>query len=171
MAGPSLRRATADDAPEVRRATPEDAATIAALAGELLAEIMAVTGQAHFDFDLAAATARLSAWLADGSYRVWLAGADTTGEGAQGFVAVTPTRAVYAGGEFGLVPECYVRPDARSRGVGHALLDAVRAHGREAGWSRLEVTTPPLPAFGRTLAFYEREGFAVAGGRKLRTPL
>ena len=51
------------------------------------------------------------------------------------------------------------------------LLDAVRAHGREAGWSRLEVTTPPLPAFERTLAFYEREGFAVAGGRKLRTPL
>ena len=36
------------------------------------------------------------------------------------------------------------------------------------GWTRLEVTTPPLPQFDRTLAFYEREGFAISGGCKLK---
>ncbi len=30
------------------------------------------------------------------------------------------------------------------------------------------MTTPPLPPFEKTLAFYEREGFAIAGGRKLK---
>jgi GNAT superfamily N-acetyltransferase len=57
---------------------------------------------------------------------------------------------------------------ARGRELGSALLAAAREHGRRQGWSRLEVTTPPLPAFSRTLGFYEREGFAVSGGRKLR---
>jgi hypothetical protein len=33
------------------------------------------------------------------------------------------------------------------------------------------VTTPPLPPFEKTLAFYEREGFAIAGGRKLKVAL
>lgn len=31
--------------------------------------------------------------------------------------------------------------------------------------------TPPLPHFDKTLAFYEREGFAVTGGRKLKATL
>jgi len=48
---------------------------------------------------------------------------------------------------------------------------AARAFGASKGWTRLEVTTPPLPAFERTLAFYEREGFAITGGRKLKTLL
>jgi len=39
------------------------------------------------------------------------------------------------------------------------------------GWKRREVTTPPLPEFDRTLAFYPREGFAVTGGRTLKTLL
>jgi len=29
----------------------------------------------------------------------------------------------------------------------------------------------PLPQFERTLGFYEREGFTVTGGRKLKTAL
>ena len=35
----------------------------------------------------------------------------------------------------------------------------------------LEVTTPPLPQFDKTLAFYEREAFAITGGRKLKVVL
>ena len=42
-----------------------------------------------------------------------------------------------------------------------------RAHGRQQGWSRIDVTIPPLPAFARTLGFDEREGFSISGGRKL----
>jgi len=43
--------------------------------------------------------------------------------------------------------------------------------GATLGWKRLEVTTPPLPQFDNTLAFYEREGFAITGGRKLKLAL
>jgi hypothetical protein len=33
------------------------------------------------------------------------------------------------------------------------------------------VTTPPLPQFDRTLAFYAKQGFAITGGRKLKAVL
>jgi len=42
---------------------------------------------------------------------------------------------------------------------------------RAIGWTRLEVTTPPLPQFDKTLAFYTREGFSITGGRKLKVVL
>ena len=43
--------------------------------------------------------------------------------------------------------------------------------GRLKGWTRLEVTTPPLPEFDRTLAFYQQQGFSISGGRKLKMDL
>jgi hypothetical protein len=43
--------------------------------------------------------------------------------------------------------------------------------GHLRGWRRLEVTTHPLPQFDRTLAFYQREGFGLSGGRKLKLEL
>lgn len=43
--------------------------------------------------------------------------------------------------------------------------------GAARGRKRLEVTTPPLPQFQSALEFYEREGFAVTGGRKLKVLL
>ena len=36
---------------------------------------------------------------------------------------------------------------------------------------RLEVTTPPLPEFERTLSFYETNNFEISGGRKLKTDI
>jgi GNAT superfamily N-acetyltransferase len=51
------------------------------------------------------------------------------------------------------------------------LLDAARQYAVQQGWKRIDVTTPPLPAFQSTLAFYEREGFTITGGRKLKTML
>ncbi len=38
---------------------------------------------------------------------------------------------------------------------------------RRGNW--LGATTPLLPQFDKTLAFYVREGFSVTGGRKLKT--
>ena len=85
-----------------------------------------------------------------------------------GFLAITESRSLYAEGRFGVIQELYVQPAARGLGVGGALLARALGLARARGWTRLEVTTPPLPAFERTLAFYERHGFAVSGGRKLR---
>ncbi len=88
-----------------------------------------------------------------------------------GFLALYESHALYAEGAFGTIAELYVRPAWRSAQVGTGLLAAARALGHEKGWTRLEVTTPPIPPFERTEAFYRREGFEVSGGRKLRVLL
>jgi hypothetical protein len=48
---------------------------------------------------------------------------------------------------------------------------AAKEFGVKRGWRRLEVTTPSLPEFNRTLGFYERQGFSVTGGHKLKCVL
>lgn len=64
--------------------------------------------------------------------------------------------------------ELYVCPSYRSQGIGKMLMQSVKDFADERGWKRLEVTTPPLPQFDATLSFYEREGFEISGGRKLK---
>lgn len=153
----------------IHGARADDAADIAAMVGELLGEIMDAIGERAFNFDLAATTARLADFLSREKYVVFVArGAD--GE-AVGFVSLYESCALYAEGVFGTIPEFYVRPAFRSAGVGRRLAERVKAFGRSRGWTRLEVTTPPLPQFERTLRFYQREGFTVTGGRKLKTAL
>lgn len=153
----------------MRLATVADAPGLAALVGALLIEIMAAIDEPAFRVDPAATERRLREALAADRYRVLLA--ETVPGDLIGFVALLEGFALYTEGSFGLIPEFYVAPDHRGGGVGHQLLAAAVAHGRQRGWSRLEVTTPPLPAFKRTLAFYEREGFSVSGGLKLKLTL
>jgi GNAT superfamily N-acetyltransferase len=88
-----------------------------------------------------------------------------------GFISLYESYSLYANGAFGTIPELYVVPGYRKQGVGMALLDAAKKFGVRKGWTRIEVTTPPLPAFQQTLHFYEREGFAVSGGKKLQAGL
>jgi GNAT superfamily N-acetyltransferase len=90
---------------------------------------------------------------------------------AVGFIAFYESYALSAEGAFGTIPELYVRPEFRSKGLGLRLVSQAKAFGPSRGWGRLEVTTPPLPQFDRTLAFYEREGFSITGGRKLKVAL
>ncbi len=156
--------------PSIERADVSSAAAITTLTGELLEEIQAAIGERMFSFDAALNQTRLEEALETGRCVVFLArgrGPHPDGD-PQGFLALCEGFALYAEGDFGIITELYVRPPHRSRELGSALLAAAREHGRRQGWSRLEVTTPPLPAFSRTLGFYEREGFAVSGGRKLR---
>ena len=150
----------------IRRAGLGDVGPLAGLVGELLAEIMALVKAPLFQFDQAQCVQRFGDFLAQGQY-VALAAWDRDG-GAQGLVTLTETQALYAEGTFGIIPEFYVRPPWRSLGVGRELLGEAMAFGRARGWKRLEVTSPPLPEFTRTLAFYQREGFVISGGRKLR---
>ena len=153
----------------IQIATAANAPVVAAMVGELLAEIMRSIGVRAFNFDLNETTTRLADFLEAGKYFVFVA-RDEQGREA-GFVALTESHALYAEGVFGTIPEFYVRPEYRSLGLGLCLLSQARAFGSSRGWKRLEVTTPPLPEFDRTLAFYEREGFAVTGGRKLKLQL
>lgn len=146
-------------------AVSEDAPAIAEMAAHLLREIMSVTGHAHFQVDDGQIERRVREFLAQGKYHVFLAREASV---QVGFIALTETCALYAQGRLGLIPECYVSPAWRGRGFGRALLERAKEFGRAQHWTRLEVTTPPLPEFTETLRFYEREGFALSGGRKLR---
>jgi GNAT superfamily N-acetyltransferase len=153
----------------IEKATADDSGEIAAMVGELLGEITNAIGVQAFNFDLEETTHRLKDSLDREKYFVFVARKE--GGDAVGFVALYESHALYAEGAFGTIPELYVRPEYRSNHVGFRLMSEARSFGTSRGWKRLEVTTPPLPQFDRALAFYEREGFAVTGGRKLKLAL
>lgn len=154
---------------EIRIATGNDAEEVAVMVGELLSEIMNAIGIKAFNFDLEETVNRLKDFLGREKYFVFVA-RDNSG-GAVGFVSLYESFALYAEGAFGTIPEFYVRPVYRSKGVGRRLACEAKSFAKARGWKGLEVTTPPLPQFERTLAFYEREGFAITGGRKLKVAL
>ena len=153
----------------IQRAIASDAQEIAVMVGELLTEIMNAIGVQAFNFDLAETTSRLKDFIDRGKYFVFIARSES-GSPA-GFIALYESYALYAEGAFGTIPELYVRPEHRTNGLGLRLVSQAKSFGASRGWTRLEVTTPPLPQFDRTLAFYEREGFAISGGRKLKVSL
>jgi GNAT superfamily N-acetyltransferase len=153
----------------IEKATADDSREIATMVGELLSEITNAIGVQAFNFDLEETTGRLKDFLDREKYFVFVAREE--GGNAVGFVALYQSHALYAEGTFGTIPELYVRPEHRSNHVGFRLMSEAKSFGTSRGWKRLEVTTPPLPQFDKTLAFYEREGFAVTGGRKLKLAL
>lgn len=153
----------------IQRATVDDAAEIAGMVGELLAEIMTAIGNRVFNFDLTETTRRLVDFLSGEKYFVFVA--FDAGKKPAGFISLCESHALYAEGTFGIIPELYVRPEFRSNELGLRLVSQAKTFGSSRGWRRLEVTTPPLPQFDRTLAFYEREGFSITGGRKLKVIL
>ena len=153
---------------QIIQSRPEDADTVATLVGELLQEIMAAVQDKVFDFHHDDTVARAYSWMKGGLYTVLLA---YEGSEPVGFLALYQSYALYTEGEYGTIPEFYVRRPYRSQGVGTALLMEAKGIGRLKGWTRLEVTTPPLPQFDRTLAFYQQQGFSISGGRKLKVDL
>lgn len=153
----------------IQRATADEADGIAELVGELLTEIMNSIGIQAFNFDQNKTTSRLYDFLEQEKYFVFVARCE---DGIPaGFISLYESYALYAEGVFGTIPELYVRPKYRSHEIGLHLLSHAKTLAISRSWSRLEVTTPPLPEFDRTLAFYEREGFTISGGRKLRLSL
>ncbi|GLW96554.1 GNAT family N-acetyltransferase [Microtetraspora sp. NBRC 16547] len=71
-------------------------------------------------------------------------------------------------GSFVVLEHVAVDPDVARRGIGTALLDAVREAGREAGCTRF--MTEVWDFNSRALAFFEASGFAPAW-RRLDQPL
>jgi len=143
-----------------------NAPDIATMVGELLSEISLAIHSQPFNFDHAQTTTKLEEALDSGKYTVFLARHQA---GAQvGFISLVESFALYAEGAFGIIPELYVYPEFRAQGLGLTLMNRAKEFAKTKGWPRLEVTTPPLPQFVRTLTFYERQGFSVTGGKKLR---
>lgn len=154
----------------IDHAQTDDAPTITQMVGELLRELTAMVGTSVFGFHQEETEARARSWMKDGKYSVLLARDVDRGE-PLGFLALHEGFALYAEAALGTIPEFYVRQAYRSQGVGTAWLSEAKRVSRSRGWRRLEVITPPLPQFDRTLAFYQREGFSISGGRKLKLEL
>lgn len=153
----------------IQKATMADTDDVALMVGELLAEIMSAINVQAFHFDLGETTFRLRDFLEQGKYFVFVA-RDKHGKAAA-FIALYESHALYAEGAFGTIAELYVRPEHRGHQLGLQLVSQAKSLGVSRNWTRLEVTTPPLPQFEKTLSFYEREGFSISGGRKLKISL
>jgi L-amino acid N-acyltransferase YncA len=85
------------------------------------------------------------------------------GDGVVGWAAVSPTsaRECYAGV---VEHSVYVSSDARGRGVGRALMEALVASTDEAGiWT---IQTSVFPENDASVALHERVGFRVVGRRE-----
>jgi GNAT superfamily N-acetyltransferase len=80
-----------------------------------------------------------------------------------GVLTLSTSFALYAGGEYGVIDEMYVRPGYRCRGVGRQLVAAAAAIAREKRWFRLDVTGPEGQHGERAVRFYERLGFEFSG--------
>ena len=152
----------------ITRADTHDAEAIATMVGELLHDIMAAVNDKSFGFQHTDTVDRARAWMKEGLYTVLLAQRDSK---PVGFLSLYESYALYTEGVYGTIPEFYVQSAHRSQGIGSALLAEAKQLGRARGWKRLEVTTPPLPQFDRSLTFYQRNGFTISGGRKLKLNL
>lgn len=151
----------------IRQAGPDDAELIARLAKALTDEISGRTGARHFNVALESTRKLCRTLMEQGKYRVLLA-VDSGSERPIGFATLCESYALYAEGSFGIIQEFFIVPEFRSQQVGAQLLERVVAEAGKLGWKRLELCTPPLPEFERTLGFYTANGFEVTGGRKMK---
>lgn len=85
-----------------------------------------------------------------------------------GFIAFSNSFSMYAQGHFFTITELYVLKTYRSQNIGIKLLDRVIQLAKDEKRTRLELTTPPLPEFQRSLDFYLTNDFEITGGKKVK---
>ncbi|WP_434339668.1 GNAT family N-acetyltransferase [Motilimonas cestriensis] len=151
-----------------RVATVNDAELIGSLVVDLTAEISELTNAAHFDIDLSGTIERCEKLINGGHYAAIIGHHNET---PIAVATISETYALYAGGKIGVIQEFYVLPDFRASGVGSMLIEQVKKYGNKHEWACIELCTPPLPEFERTLNFYQKNGLNPVGGRKMRQAL
>lgn len=80
-----------------------------------------------------------------------------------GIITLTETQAIYAGGKYGVIDEMFVVPGYRSKNIGTQLIQNIKNIAIAKGWKRIDVTAPTEERWKRTVAFYEKNGFAFTG--------
>lgn len=150
------------------QASENDCEIIGKMVVELTEEICQRTDTQHFDIDLPETIQRCREFFQSGKYAAILC---SFGNQVIGFTTLSETYALYAGGKIGVVQEFYIAPDFRSGGAGAKLIEQVKQYGRQNDWACVELCTPLLPEFERTLSFYQSNGLTPVGGRKMREML
>lgn len=85
-----------------------------------------------------------------------------------GFITYSDMFSLYAKGHYIVITELYVDAKYRSQSIGRQLLETVKDIAKKENKTRIELTTPPLPTFERSLNFYLNNGFDVTGGKKVK---
>jgi GNAT superfamily N-acetyltransferase len=153
---------------EFTQATPDNAEIIGSLVVQLTQEICERTQTQHFIIDLHGTVQRCEELLSAGHYAAIIGWSENI---PVAVATITETYALYAGGKIGVIQEFYVIPKFRCLGVGAMLIEQVKRYGQKREWSCIELCTPPLPEFERVLSFYQHNGLAPVGGRKMRQNL
>jgi len=151
-----------------RKATLKDSELIASFVVKLTNEISQLTNAKHFDIDLDSTSERCRELIRDGHYAAIIGEYENL---PIAVVTMTETYALYAGGKIGVIQEFYIAPKYRASGVGSMLIEHVKEYALQHHWSSIELCTPPLPEFERTLNFYQKNGLIPVGGRKMRQNL
>lgn len=152
---------------EINFIKTEDYYDLSVMVGELLNEIMQKINIQAFNYNQVETEKRAKSLIERKKYWVFLAKEQISRKNV-GFVSIYESYALYSEGEYGTVPELYVRPEFRSKNVGQLLLEKAVEFAEKRDWKRIEVTTPPLPEFERTLNFYQKNKFEISGGKKLK---
>lgn len=150
---------------EFKEATASDAETIASMVIELTREISRNTQSKIFNINSEDTISTCLELLSKGHYSAIIALSNNVPVAVSTY---TESYALYAGGKIGVIQEFFVAPEYRASGIGSQLLDKVRDYGVNNNWMAIELTTPPLPEFERTLNFYQKNGLTPVGGRKMR---
>ena len=153
---------------KIIKASRVDTQELSIMTGELLHEIMDKINIKAFNFNQEQTQKRAEDLLSKELYFVFIA---KDKDKYLGFISMYESYALYAEGAYGTIPELYVREEYRSLDIGKLLLKEAKEFAKLKGWKRLEVTTPPLPEFDRTLSFYENNEFEISGGRKLKSDI
>jgi GNAT superfamily N-acetyltransferase len=144
----------------IRRATVEEAAVIARHRVGMFSDMGQVPTEALANELLQASTSVLAALLREGSYLGWFAIdlQERVLAGAGVHVKPQLPRITHEGriatGPVPLAVNVYTEPDARSRGIGRALMQAVMAWAKSQGCDRMVLHASD---FGRPL--YQSLGF------------
>jgi len=153
---------------KIIKAIENDSLDLSIMTGELLQEIMDKINIKAFNFNQEETKERAEDLISKNLYFVFIA---KDNDKSIGFISMYESYALYAEGVYGTIPELYVKEEYRSLDIGKLLLKKAKEFAILKNWKRLEVTTPPLPEFERTLSFYENNSFEIAGGRKLKTDI
>jgi len=150
----------------IKNATKEDAQTVAVMLSALGKEIEQKTG-ATINTDQALIQKLFCENLGD-KFRAKLYHEQ---DEIVAFILFSDSFALYAQGEYITITELYVKPAFRGKNIGKVLLESVLKLAKDEDKIRIELTTPPLPAFEKSLDFYLKNGFEITGGKKVKYEL
>lgn len=143
---------------KVRLATSDDRDAALHLVSALLTELGGAPPPA------AALTPVFDALTTDANAGFIVIGEDDSDDGNPVAVCtVSYLTALRTQGRYAIIQEMYVAPDARSTGIGRAVLQCALAHAAAQGCHTVELGTPYHGQ--RQIAFYRRAGFTEVGAR------